>query len=373
MLLKNSSMCLKHLGFLFLYLIVNSYMNAQSNTLVFVSETANPFLLSINHQSVTKEAQSNVKAYNVEAGKQIIEITEIINGAIYKLYDSIIISTDPKFRAKEFTFGINLIKNKLKLRFISISEISGPEKPIIPEAPKETVPLVDNSLYGNLYQAKENKPVFFDNYDKTNGACKMDLNEKEMAYALNLLNKANDEEKKLKYLTTILEYNCYTTQQVKQLLEVLPLEMDRMNCAKLAYHHTTDKQNINTLIVVFKYQSLKDSYNSFLKDQENIIKQKSLKCATPIDKSKFEVLFNAIKNGGHENEKIIVAKKLLVNACISSAQAKEIAQLFTHDRETLEFMKSAYNVLTDKENAKDLASEFQFSETKDEFLKYISK
>jgi hypothetical protein len=34
-------------------------------------------------------------------------------------------------------------------------------------------------------------------------------------------------------------------------------------------------------------------------------------------------------------------------------------------------MKSAYNTLVDKENAKNLAVEFQFQETRDEFIKYI--
>lgn len=366
-------MSLKRLELLFLTIVFTICSKAQNGTLVFVSESGNPFILSLNQKLINNDAQSNVKVFGVESGKQIIEIIETINETVYKLNDSIIISGDPKFHYKEFTFGVSLVKNKLKLRFISMTEISGPEKPIIPEAPKETVPLVDNSLYGNLYQAKENKPIFFNNYDDTLGACKIDLTEKELSYALNLLKKAKDEESKLKHLNAILEYNCYTCQQIKQLLELLPLEMDRLNSAKLAYLHITDKQNITTLITVFKYQSLKDSYSDFLKDQENIVKQKNLKCSTPITKNQFDDLFTKIKNGGHEHEKIIVAKRLLVNVCISTAQAKSIAQLFTHDRETLEFMKSAYYILTDKENAKDLTTEFQFSETKDEFLKFISK
>jgi len=36
-------------------------------------------------------------------------------------------------------------------------------------------------------------------------------------------------------------------------------------------------------------------------------------------------------------------------------------------------MKCALNILTDKENNKNLVDEFQFQGTKDEFLKYISK
>lgn len=365
-------MGLKQLALITL-LIVSLCVKSQPGSLVFVSETGNPFTLSVNRRIINKEPQSNIKVHDIEAGKQLIEITEIIDNSTYKLIDSIIISDISKFQGKEFTFGVTFVKKKLKLQFKSVSELSGPKEPVIPEAPKETAPVVDNSLYGNLYQAKENKPVFFNNYDKNTNTCSHELTEKELGYAITLLNKINDDERKVKYLNAILDYNCYSTQQVKQLLELLPFEMDRMNAAKLSYGHLKDKENASFLGVVFKYQSLKDSYNDFLKDEENIFKQKNLKCTTPIDKTKFEGLFNAIKNGGHENEKITVAKKLLVNSCISSSQAKEIAQLFNHDRELLEFMKSACNVLTDKENAKDLAEEFQFKETKDEFLKYISK
>lgn len=365
-------MGLKHLAVIAL-LIGTFFAKSQSGSLVFVSETGSPMILSLNQKIINKEAQSIVKAFNIEAGRYLIEVTEVIDNTTYKLVDSIFISDKSKFIGKEFTFGVVMEKRSLKLIFKSVSELSGPEKPIIPDAPKEIVPLVDNSLYGNLYQAKDNKPVFFNNYNKETLSCNVELGERELKYAINLLSKSNDEESKVRYLNTILEYNCYTTLQVKQLLELLPLEMDRLNCAKLAYSHLKDKQNASTLTIAFKYQSIKDSYNSFLKDEENIVKQKNLKCSTPIDKNKFNELYTTIKNGGHENEKILVAKKLLVNYCISSTQAKEIVQLFTHDRESLEFMKSAYNVLTDKNNAKDLAEEFQFKETKDEFLKYISK
>jgi hypothetical protein len=62
-----------------------------------------------------------------------------------------------------------------------------------------------------------------------------------------------------------------------------------------------------------------------------------------------------------------------VDVCLSSVQIKKISELYTHDREKLEYMKCALNILTDKENNKNLVDEFQFQGTKDEFLKHISK
>ncbi len=362
----------KTLGFIFTVISCFQAM-AQTNSLVVVSESGNTFLLSVNDKTINTIPQIDVKAFDLSPGWQQLFITSTINNKELSLKDSFQIKDIEKFTNKEITFALVVEKEKLKMHFKSISELSGPKTPTVPDAPKEVVPLVDNSIYGNLYQAKNNKPVFFTNYDKETSTCQHQLNEKELGYANHLLMKCNDEEAKLRYLNQIIDLNCYTTIQLKQLLELLPIEMDRLNCAKQAYKHISDLQNINALLPVFKYQTMKESYASYLKEQENIVKQKKLNCTEPINSTQFDALFAKIKNGGYENEKVIVAKKLLVDVCISTVQTKSIAQLFTHDRETLEFIKSAYNVITDKANAKDLVNEFQFNETKEEFLKYISK
>jgi hypothetical protein len=161
--------------------------------------------------------------------------------------------------------------------------------------------------------------------------------------------------------------------QLKELLESTPIDMDRLNSAKKAYTHLSDQQNAHTLLVIFKFPTMKESFSSFIKEQENIIKQKNMNCKEPISASDFETLLSKIKKAPYENEKVVVAKKLLVDVCISSTQAKKMCDLYTHDREKMELLKSAYNVLTDKNNAPILADEFQFKETKEDYLKYISK
>jgi hypothetical protein len=118
---------------------------------------------------------------------------------------------------------------------------------------------------------------------------------------------------------------------------------------------------------------MKESYVAFLKEEENTIKQKSLNCKEPASEEKFNAVYTKIKNTPYENEKLNVSKKLLVDICLSSIQIKKISELYTHDREKLEYMKCASNILTDKENTKSLMDEFQYQGTKDEFLKYISK
>lgn len=356
-------------AFLFFCLLTKS----QSNALVFVSETGNPFFLKVNGNPINKEAQSIVKAFDIGLGWQIVEINTVISNSTFNLKDSIKINDKPQHLNKEFTYAVVLQEGKLKLAFKSVSELSGPQTPTIPIAPKEIIPLEDNSIYGKLYKAVNNKPQFFDNYTDSTDNCSTELTDKEILYAINLLSKCNDDFTKQNYLNQIIDNNCFNTNQIKQLIELFPTDIDRMNLAKKSYSHISDKENASLLLAILKYQSMKESYSNYIKDQENVIKQKNLKCSIPINENQFNEVFTKIKNGGYEYEKVIVAKKQLVNICLSTAQVKNIATLFTHDRETIEFLKSAYNVITDKENSKGLANELQFKESKEEFLKYISK
>ncbi len=346
---------------------------AQNNSLVIFSASGNPFYVTFNTENITQIAQSNVKIFDVNSGWSTIEIKMPILNKELNFKDSILLSSKSKFTNKEFTYVLIEKGEKLELQFKSVSELSGPKTPAVPEKPKEVVPLTDNSIYGNLYQAVKNKPVFFINYDNETSTCKSPLTNEDLKRAIKLLTTANDKEAAYRYLKQIIDLNCYTTTQLIELLETAPIDMDRLNSAKKAYTHITDQQNVNTLLTVFKYPAMKESFASYLKDQADVIKQKNLNCKEPASEERFNNVYSKIKNTAYENEKLNISKKLLVDICLSSIQIKKISELYTHDREKLEYMKSAANILTDKENAKTLVDEFQYQGTKDEFLKYISQ
>ncbi|MES2567639.1 MAG: DUF4476 domain-containing protein [Bacteroidota bacterium] len=357
--------------FYLLFCVLTS--RSQTNTLVVFSESGQPFNLSVNQETINKTAEANVKVFNLPIGWNLIEIKVPGLSSELNFKDSILLSGDSKFIGKEFTYALVEKEKKLFLKFKSVSEHSGPEQLSIPEAPKETIPLVDNSIYGNLYQAVKNNPVFFDNFNEDSSECKVSLTDKEIKYALNLMIKVNDKETAYRYTNLIIDNNCYKVSQLIELLNSVPIDMDKLNSAKKAYSHITDKQNINALMTIFRYPAMKESFTSFLKDQESIIKQKALQCKEPISNIKFESIFVKIKNTSYENEKINLAKKLMIDICLSTEQVKKLCELITHDREKMELLKSAYNVITDKVNASLLAEEFQFSETKEEFLKFIAQ
>jgi hypothetical protein len=355
------------------FLFIGLSVISQNNSLVIFSASGNPFFISVNGEAINTTAQSNVKIFEVTAGWAHLEIKIPSVIKELKLKDSILLSNKSKFINKEFTYALIEKREKLELQFKSVSELSGPKTPSVPSEAKEVLPLVDNSIYGNLYQAVKGKPVFYNNYDKETSTCKITLTDKDIKYAIFMLSNVNDKQTEFNYLTQIIDQNCYLTIQLKQLLETVPIDMDRLSSAKKAYSHVTDQQNIMSILAVFKYAAMKDAYVSFLKEEEVTTKQKSLDCKEPASEEKFNTVFTKIKNQPYENEKLNLTKKLLADICLSSIQIKKLGELFTHDREKLDYMKCACNILTDKENNKMLAEEFQYQGTKDEFLKYISK
>lgn len=347
---------------------------AQTNSLVVLSADGNSFQLKVDGISINKKEEAIVKAVGLSAGKHAIEIWQLKNGTERVYKDSITIGKDEKFKNKEFTFVVAQEKNNRQvLQFKSVSELSGPITPFIPEAPKEKAPLVDNSIYGNLYQAKNNKPLFYNHYQSATKTCDVNLSDKDLEYAKTLISKCNDPEMQYRYVVEVTENNCYSCSQYNQLLALLPMDIDKLSASKLAYPHLRDKEQIKLISNSFKYESMKNAFAEFVKLQELQLKQSTLTCTEPIETSKFNTFITSMNELKSEYDKWKLSKELVLKYCISTQQAKEISNSFLHDREKLDFLKSAYPTITDKMNASLLANELQSDSDKQEYLQFISK
>jgi hypothetical protein len=339
-----------------------------------ISENGKKFTLYINDEKINAEPQINVKVIGVSEGSQKIRIE--FEGDKNTLIDSVRIKPIEKNQNKEFTYAIREnSKNgalKRELVFVAAGERSGPAVPVVPEVPVY-VEVKDNNLYGNLYQAKDNKPIFFRNYNEETRTCSVKLDDREIQYALDLVKKSNDLEDKFKYIETTILQNCYTTSQLSQLMSVLDSEMDKLKLAKAAYTHLSDQSNAYKLTEVMKFKGFKDDYLNFLRDQSNVKHQVGMKCTVPITELEFDAIYSSVKKTPYEYDKLKHAKKESVNHCLSTDQVKRMLTVFSHDREKLEYTKAVYPVVTDKSNFSILEGSFQFNESKQDFIKFLSK
>lgn len=355
----------------FLFICFAGNAQVLNNNLVIISENGNRFILYINGEKINNEPQANVKAYGISEGWCRLKVEFEKNNI--SVTDSIHIKPIEKNNNKEITYSIRQNSKNMKFSFVSIGEPSGPKTPRVPEEPADKGPVIDNNTYGNLYKAIANKPFFFHNYNDSLKLCSIELTDKDIEYAKNLITKTNDIQNRYNYSESIMDHNCYTCSQVIQLLNLVEIEMDKLKLIKRNYHHIKDKANATKIEEVFKFRGMKEDFNLFLISVANSERQKQLNCSVAISEENLQEIITAIKKGQYEPDRIEIAKEKVVDNCLNTQQIEKLLSLFKHDREKLELAKSAYAVTVDKENYKILTENFQFTENKKELLNFISK
>ena len=85
----------------------------------------------------------------------------------------------------------------------------------------------------------------------------------------------------------------------------------------------------------------------------------------------FEQFKRTVRNESFENTKLSIAKQAISNNYITSAQVKEITELFSFENNKLDFAKYAYKYTVDKGSYFMVNDAFSFSTSKEELMRYI--
>lgn len=96
-------------------------------------------------------------------------------------------------------------------------------------------------------------------------------------------------------------------------------------------------------------------------------------CEFPISENNFQSIHNKVRKEIFESKKLSVAKKELQAVCVSIDQIKMVMDLFEFEDHKLEFAKFALNSLFDISNVEQIFSNFEFSNSKQEFREYLNK
>lgn len=94
-------------------------------------------------------------------------------------------------------------------------------------------------------------------------------------------------------------------------------------------------------------------------------------CMYPMGSGDFASAKSSVQSKSFEDSKLTVAKQILNTNCMSSAQVKEIMQLFSFEETKLDWAKFAYGRTTDPNNYFKLNDAFTFETSIDELNKYI--
>lgn len=354
--------------------MLSGYCRAQSHALVLVSAEGKKMTVYVNRQKINERPEAIVKAYHIESGKQWIEV-KFHEDELSNFSDTILIDPKSKSVNQEYTFAVSCINKKDKchyqLKYIAVTDLSGPEKLMLPKAPIEKKPLQDSVIYGNLYSIKNKHLIFFKHFDthlKQNDTL---LSEDDVVFLQQLIENTNDQQLKYEYLMSAIENNAYSVEQAKKILGLFLSELDKLKASKEMYNHLTDPEHAKDLMESFKYKSVQQDYESYLKEQLEIDNESKSLCLQVPDEKAFQDILNEIKEVHNEADKMKQIKKKLSAQCFSCAQVDQMLMQLVHDRDKFDLLKLAYKHIKDKENFHLLENTLQFQETKNEFKQYF--
>jgi len=148
--------------------------------------------------------------------------------------------------------------------------------------------------------------------------------------------------------------NWFTTAQVKQLLEAMPNDTNRLIVARAAYHATTDPENYPSLANVFTSQQHKDALAAFMISRDNIVAYSSYNESyrSPLTDATFNKTYHNISVQWQEGARLssIIDVFDSPNNFFTSAQVKQMMELISDEGSRLHLAKAAYSKITDPEH-----------------------
>lgn len=97
----------------------------------------------------------------------------------------------------------------------------------------------------------------------------------------------------------------------------------------------------------------------------------STACITPMSSGEFADAKKSIASKNFSDTQLTLAKQIIDANCMSTAQVKEIMEIFSFEDTRLDLAKYAYNKTTDPKNYYKLNDAFKFESTIEELDKYV--
>jgi len=167
--------------------------------------------------------------------------------------------------------------------------------------------------------------------------------------------------------------NYFTTSQIKQLLNLITLESDRLDLAKLSYRSVTDSANFIGLNDLFKTQTNKDELNNFLRTKGWNITNNQAAIKTPMGDDAFnELLFN-VRANLLQFLKVSYETEVFNNAnnYFTTNQVRQLLLLINAENNRLDLAKLSYKTVTDPGNFSQLNNIFTSQSSRDDLASFV--
>lgn len=209
------------------------------------------------------------------------------------------------------------------------------------------------------------------------------------------------EGTKLAIAKDIVEQNCFTSAQVKSLLDLFAVDDSRVQLGKLAWHHLNDPKNWSLVYDAFTYGEKIDELRTYVRSHplketvvvappvDTVVTIKppprpmppvyaiqgytgKIGCEWPMSDGDFNNLKNTVKSKSFASEQMTLIQQGLKDNCITTAQTKSLAELFTFDSDRMKVVQMGWDHCYDLDNFYQVNELFTWESSSEELTRYMN-
>ena len=147
--------------------------------------------------------------------------------------------------------------------------------------------------------------------------------------------------------------NYFSVNQAKQLIQLVPDEVNRLQLAKVSYRSVVDKSNFSQIISLLNSQSSRNELTTFV---NNYDPNNPVYTRIAMKEADFNALYQGIQNRFGIGVKMSALMDVFDNEnyFFTTAQAKQLIQLVSSDDNRLQLAKLSYDNIVDQANFSQL-------------------
>jgi hypothetical protein len=208
--------------------------------------------------------------------------------------------------------------------------------------------------------------------------------------------RANSEANKLQLAKQILQGNCLSVPQVKELCSLFLEDLDRLEFAKLAYKKTVHQDQFYDVYDSFAYFSTVFRLHDFILEEKtgsphhgggtgnggtitfpnynypNPLNYSGAKfCSNPLPNVDFMNFARQVARNQNDQSKRVACLQIVTSHCLSTTQMMKFSSLFSEENNKLSFLKQAYDAVYDVENFHSASQVLQSNYNQQDFQQFI--
>ncbi|MFT5914234.1 MAG: hypothetical protein ACJAWV_000417 [Flammeovirgaceae bacterium] len=210
------------------------------------------------------------------------------------------------------------------------------------------------------------------------------------------IGRATSESNKLQLAKQLVQNNCVSVPQVKELCGMFLEDLDRLEFAKLAYKKTVHQDEFYDVYDSFAYFSTVFRLHDFILEEKtgsphhgggggnggtisfpnynypNPLNYSGAKfCSSPLQDIDFMNFAQQVKSNRNDNSKLTASLQIANSHCLSTAQMMKLSSILSEEQTKLNFLKQAYDAVYDVRNFHSASQVLQSSYNQQDFQRFI--